>query len=186
MISGIHHFCRWEYSISWFACKNHQKHIDYQYIHQRRNHHWYHWSVGIFYLLVSCIYIYIYRFSAPSMDYWLLYPTKNELLTFQLVNLGDLLELHILSMKPQKNCFIKKWKNLLRFLSAWWVGDVEGMVLEEFQNIMLSVYIFVEFFFLNGFQKSTDRIFRLECQLCWLPVVTFYKYHILGKHWHKP
>ena len=184
MISGIHHFCRWEYSISWFACKNHQKHIVYQYIHQRRNHHWYHWSVGIFYLLVSCIYI--YRFSAPSMDYWLLYPTKNELLTFQLVNLGDLVELHILSMKPQKNCFIKKWKNLLRFLSAWWVGDVEGMVLEEFQNIILSVYIFVEFFFLNGFQKSTDRIFRLECQLCWLPAVTFYKYHILGKHWHKP
>ena len=137
-------------------------------------------------LSVGFMYIYIYRFSAPSMDYWLLYPTKNELLTFQLVNLGDLLELHILSMKPQKNCFIKKWKNLLRFLSAWWVGDVEGMVLEEFQNIMLSVYIFVEFFFLNGFQKSTDRIFRLECQLCWLPVVTFYKYHILGKHWHKP
>ena len=60
------------------------------------------------------------------------------------------------------------------------------MVLEEFQNIMLSVYIFVDFFFLNGLQKSTDRIFRLECQLCWLPVVTFYKYHILGKHWHKP
>ena len=27
MILGIHHFCRWEYSISWFACKNHQNHI---------------------------------------------------------------------------------------------------------------------------------------------------------------
>ena len=27
MISGMHHFCRWEYSISWFACKNHQNHI---------------------------------------------------------------------------------------------------------------------------------------------------------------
>ena len=31
--------------------------ISYQYIHQRRKHHWYHWSVGIFYLLVLCIYI---------------------------------------------------------------------------------------------------------------------------------
>ena len=36
------------------------------------------------------------------------------------------------------------------------MGDVEGMVLEEFQNIMLSVYIFVVFFFLNGLQKSTE------------------------------
>ena len=75
---------------------------------------------------------------------------------------------------------------ILDSIGAVSVGDVEGMVLEEFQNIMLSVYIFVDFFFLNGLQKSTDRIFRLECQLCWLPVVTFYKYHILGKHWHKP
>ena len=33
--------------------------ISYQYIHQGRKHHWYHWSVGIFYLLVSCLYIYI-------------------------------------------------------------------------------------------------------------------------------
>ena len=107
--------------------------ISYQYIHQRRNHHWYHWSVGIFYLLVSCIYI--YRFSAPSMNYWLLYPTKNELLTFQLVNLGDLVELHILSMKPHKNCFIKKWISLeysicwfhvyiyIGFLHPPWITD---------------------------------------------------------------
>ena len=42
------------------------------------------------------------------------------------------------------------------------MGDVEGMVLEEFQNIMLSVYIFVDYFFLNSLQKSTDRIFRLD------------------------
>ena len=168
------------------------------------------------------------------------------------MNLGDLVELHILSMKPHKNCFIKTWISLVSlvcwnilsvglmyiYMCVFWtygimlcfmhvivdhsmhdersssnftnsflhwtpnqsyiyigildsigavsVGDVEGMVLEEFQNIMLSVYIFVDFFFLNGLQKSTDRIFRLECQLCWLPVVTFYKYHILGKHWHKP
>ena len=51
-------------------------------------------------------------------------------------------------------------KNQLRFLSAWSVGDVGGMVLEEFQNIMLSIYI-CRISFLNGLQKSTDRIFRL-------------------------
>ena len=62
--------------------------------------------------ILSVGFMYIYRFSAPSMNYWLLYPTKNELLTFQLVNLGDLVELHILSMKPHKNCFIKKWISL--------------------------------------------------------------------------
>ena len=69
-------------------------------------------------LSVGFMYIYIYRFSAPSMNYWLLYPTKNELLTFQLVNLGDLVELHILSMKPHKNCFIKKWISLVS-LVCW-------------------------------------------------------------------
>ena len=107
-IYGFLHF-QWYilFDEEWISTKST---ISYQYIHQRRNHHWYHWSVGIFYLLVSCIYI--YRFSAPSMNYWLLYPTKNELLTFQLVNLGDLVELHILSMKPHKNCFIKKWISL--------------------------------------------------------------------------
>ena len=107
-IYGFLHF-QWYilFDEEWISTKST---ISYQYIHQRRNHHWYHWSVGIFYLLVSCIYI--YRFSAPSMDYWLLYPTKNELLTFQLMNLGDLVELHILSMKPHKNCFIKKWISL--------------------------------------------------------------------------
>ena len=62
--------------------------------------------------ILSVGFMYIYRFTAPSMNYWLLYPTKNELLTFQLVNLGDLVELHILSMKPHKNCFIKKWISL--------------------------------------------------------------------------
>jgi hypothetical protein len=39
-------------------------------------------------------------------------------------------------MKPDKNCFIKEY-------------DV------------IYIYIFVEFSFLNGLQKSTDRIFRL-------------------------
>ena len=85
--------------------------------------------------ILSVGFMYIYRFSAPSMDYWLLYPTKNELLTFQLVNLGDLVELHILSMKPQKNCFIKKWISLeysicwfnvyiyIGFLHPSWITD---------------------------------------------------------------
>ena len=128
MILGIHHFCRWEYSISWFACKNHQNHI----VSLMFCLSW------IFYLLdlliafwtilsvVQCFLnilsvgscIYIYRFSASSMDYWLLYPTKNDFLTFQLVNLGDLVELHILSLKPHKNCFIKKWISLVS-LVCW-------------------------------------------------------------------
>ena len=68
--------------------------------------------IGLLEYSICWFHVYIYRFSAPSMNYWLLYPTKNELLTFQLVNLGDLVELHILSMKPHKNCFIKKWISL--------------------------------------------------------------------------
>ena len=68
--------------------------------------------IGLLEYSICWFHVYIYRFSAPSMDYWLLYPTKNELLTFQLMNLGDLVELHILSMKPHKNCFIKKWISL--------------------------------------------------------------------------
>ena len=52
--------------------------ISYQYIHQRRKHHWYHWFVGISYLLVSCIYIEVF-----CILHGLLYPTKNEFLTFQ-------------------------------------------------------------------------------------------------------
>ena len=39
---------------------------------------------------------------------------------------------------------------------------VGGMVLEEFQNMMLYIYICVDSSFLNGLQKSTDRIFRLS------------------------
>ena len=85
--------------------------------------------------ILSVGFMYIYRFTAPSMNYWLLYPTKNELLTFQLVNLGDLVELHILSMKPHKNCFIKKWISLeysicwfhvyiyIGFLHPPWITD---------------------------------------------------------------
>ena len=34
------------------------------------------------------------------------------------------------------------------------MGDVEGMVLEEFQNIMLSVYIFVDYFFKTVFKNQ--------------------------------
>ena len=49
-------------------------------------------------------------------------------------------------------------KNHLRFRSAWWMGDVGGMVLEEFLNIFLYLFIM---FLLNGIQTSTDRIFRL-------------------------
>ena len=56
-IYGFLHF-QWYilFDEEWISTKST---ISYQYIHQRRNHHWYHWSVGIFYLLVSCIYIYI-------------------------------------------------------------------------------------------------------------------------------
>ena len=54
-IYGFLHF-QWYilFDEEWISTKST---ISYQYIHQRRNHHWYHWSVGIFYLLVSCIYI---------------------------------------------------------------------------------------------------------------------------------
>ena len=38
------------------------------------------------------------------------------------------------------------------------MGDVGGMVLEEFLNIFLYLFIM---FLLNGIQTSTDRIFRL-------------------------
>ena len=72
----------------------------------------YHWNI------LSVGFMYKYRFSASSMDYWLLYPTKNDFLTFELVNLGDLVELHILSMKPHKNCFIKTWISLVS-LVCW-------------------------------------------------------------------
>ena len=74
--------------------------------------------IGLLEYSICWFHVYIYRFTAPSMNYWLLYPTKNELLTFQLVNLGDLVELHILSMKPHKNCFIKKWISLVS-LVCW-------------------------------------------------------------------
>ena len=91
--------------------------------------------IGLLEYSICWFHVYIYRFSAPSMNYWLLYPTKNELLTFQLVNLGDLVELHILSMKPHKNCFIKKWISLeysicwfhvyiyIGFLHPPWITD---------------------------------------------------------------
>ena len=54
-IYGFLHF-QWYilFDEEWISTKST---ISYQYIHQRRNHHWYQWSVGIFYLLVSCIYI---------------------------------------------------------------------------------------------------------------------------------
>ena len=76
--------------------------------------------IGLLEYSICWFHVYIYRFSAPSMDYWLLYPTKNELLTFQLMNLGDLVELHILSMKPHKNCFIKKWISL-EYSTCWFM-----------------------------------------------------------------
>ena len=38
------------------------------------------------------------------------------------------------------------------------MGDVGGMVLEEFLNMFLYLFII---FLLNGIQTSTDRIFRL-------------------------
>ena len=76
--------------------------------------------IGLLEYSICWFHVYIYRFSAPSMNYWLLYPTKNELLTFQLVNLGDLVELHILSMKPHKNCFIKKWISL-EYSTCWFM-----------------------------------------------------------------
>ena len=57
-IYGFLHF-QWYilFDEEWISTKST---TSYQYIHQRRNHHWYHWSVGIFYLLVSCIYIEVY------------------------------------------------------------------------------------------------------------------------------
>ena len=57
-IYGFLHF-QWYilFDEEWISTKST---TSYQYIHQRRNHHWYHWSVGIFYLLVSCIYIEVF------------------------------------------------------------------------------------------------------------------------------